>query len=101
MNVSCVLCGHEDSLDETVNQRLLSEAKAVWNDGRNLGYVCADCGDKLPLTLPKKPWSTPKAGDACESGATAKQQAGWPSLTREAQRTLLDGLPSAIKAGKD
>jgi len=34
-------------------------------------------------------WQTPKAGDACESGATEKQQAGYPSLTREAQRAWL------------
>jgi hypothetical protein len=34
-------------------------------------------------------WQTPKAGDACESGATEKQQAGYPSVAREAQRALL------------
>lgn len=34
-------------------------------------------------------WATPKAGDAAEAGDTDKQQAGWPSLTRQAQRVLI------------
>jgi hypothetical protein len=33
-------------------------------------------------------WQTPKHGDGAESGSTEKQQAGWPSLGREAQRVL-------------
>jgi hypothetical protein len=32
-------------------------------------------------------WATPKAGDACETGNTEKQQAGWASLTRQAWAT--------------
>jgi hypothetical protein len=34
------------------------------------------------------PWQTPKWGDGSESGSTEKQQAGWPSIGREAQRVI-------------
>ncbi len=46
-----------------------------------------------PQTFRPAPWQTPKAGDACESGSTEKQQAGYPSLGREAQRVLTSASP--------
>jgi hypothetical protein len=33
-------------------------------------------------------WATPMAGNACESGATDRQQAGWDTLPRQAHRTV-------------
>lgn len=88
----CAVCGVIDRLDAAVNQRLLDQARTIWPDGRDLDYVCSECDAVLPPPSPQTfrpaPWSTPKAGDGKESGATERQQAGWPTLAREAQRVL-------------
>jgi hypothetical protein len=40
------------------------------------------------MLLSPRPGKRPRPGAACESGSTEKQQAGWPSLGREALRVL-------------
>jgi hypothetical protein len=82
----CVLCGAVDRLCKEADDALRAKARKTWPDGP-LEYDCAECDAKLQAFRPA-PWQTPKAGDACESGSTERQQKGWPSLGREAQRVL-------------
>ena len=63
-------------------------------NARSVTHVCDEGRDivwkfffSTPPPLTPAPWSTPKAGDACESGTTEKQQAGWASLTRQVHLT--------------
>jgi len=85
----CALCGVKDRITEEQDAIAMNKARIICTDGRDLDYVCAECDALLPPSpLKPAPWQTPKWGDGSESGSTEKQQAGWPSIGREAQRVI-------------